>query len=133
MQTGSAVLPRDKRGVDNWFNTAVFKRPSGRGDLGNNCDNAKFTNPGFNNHDLSLFKNFQMGERKKFQFRCSAYNFMNHPLWTFAGLGPGSSDLNLNFGPNTTGSGQVQTNSGFGVTPIKIGNRIIQLALKYYF
>jgi len=56
---------------------------------------------------------------------------MNHPLWSFAGQGPGSSDLNLNFGPTVTG--QAQTNSGFGVTPIKIGNRIVQLALKFYF
>lgn len=55
VQTGSAVLPRDQRTVDKVFNTSVFKRPSGRGDLGNNCDNAKFTLPGFNSHDLALF------------------------------------------------------------------------------
>src|SRR5258708_40245654 len=60
VQTGSAVLPRDQRTVDNWFNTSVFKRPSGRGDLGNNCDNAKFTQPGFNNQDWSLFKKFNL-------------------------------------------------------------------------
>ncbi len=81
--------------------------------------------------DLSLFKNFQMGERKKFQFRFSAYNFMNHPIWSFTGGGFGSNNLNLNFGPTTTG--QAQTNSSFGVTPIKVGNRIVQLALKFYF
>ena len=71
--------------------------------------------------DLSLFKNFQMSERKKLQFRFSAYNFMNHPLWTFSGTGVGSNSLYL---ANTT---------SFGVTPIKQGNRILQLALKYYF
>jgi len=40
--------------------------------------------------------------------------------------------LYLNFGPNGSG-GQTQTNGNFGVAPLKIGNRIIQLALKYYF
>ena len=28
---------------------------------------------------------------------------------------------------------QQQTNANFGVTPIKVGNRIIQFAVKYYF
>ena len=46
VQTGNAVLPRGERGVDNWFNTAVFQRPIGRGDIGNNCNNAKFILPG---------------------------------------------------------------------------------------
>jgi hypothetical protein len=35
-------------------------RSTGRGDIGNNCNNAKFTLPGFNNHDLSLFKMFRL-------------------------------------------------------------------------
>jgi hypothetical protein len=94
----------------------------------------EFFGPWFWTSDLSLFKNFQMGEHKKFQFRFSAYNFMNHPLWTFTGSGLGSNDLNLNFQPVTSASGgQLQSNSGFGFTPIKQGNRIIQLALKFYF
>src|SRR5262249_20191563 len=42
VQTGSAVLSRDQRNIDRWFNTSVFARPSGRGDIGNNCNNAKF-------------------------------------------------------------------------------------------
>ena len=74
-----------------------------------------------------------MGESKKFQFRFSAYNFMNHPLWTFTGNGVGSNNLYLNFGPGATPGSPVQTNADFGVAPIKVGNRIIQLALKYYF
>ena len=57
---------------------------------------------------------------------------MNHPIWSFSGTGYGVNSLYLNFGPNGSG-GQTQTNGNFGVAPLKIGNRIIQLALKYYF
>ena len=100
------------------------------------------------NSDLALFKNFQLTESKKLQFRFSAFNFMNHSVPSFVGSGAGSSALNLNFGPNGSG-GQMQTNTpgkactstsqqlggacGFGYTPIKVGNRILELALKFYF
>jgi hypothetical protein len=122
--------PRKNLGANQFINGSCFSIPTVPGKNGP-IVLPEFFGPWFWTSDLSLFKNFQMGERKKFQFRFSAYNFMNHPLWSFAGQGPGSSDLNLNFGPTATG--QAQTNSGFGVTPIKIGNRIIQLALKFYF
>lgn len=99
------------------------------------------------NSDLAMFKNFQLTESKKLQFRFSAFNFLNHSVPSFTGSGAGSSALNLNFGPG--GSGQMQTNlpngqctntsqqvggaCGFGYAPIKVGNRILELALKFYF
>jgi len=92
----------------------------------------EFFGPWFWTSDLSMFKNFQIKEHQKLQFRFSAYNFMNHPLWSFAGQGPGSSNLYLNFTSDGKG-GQTQSNPNFGVTPIKIGNRIVQMAVKYYF
>jgi hypothetical protein len=84
------------------------------------------------NSDLSLFKNFQMGESRKLQFRFSAFDFLNHSVPSFANTGFGSGALNLNFGPNGSG-GQQQTNLQFGYAPIKVGNRIVELAVKYYF
>ncbi len=81
--------------------------------------------PWFFNSDLSLFKNFQIGESKKLQFRFSAYNFLNHPLWTFRG---NSSNLNLAF--NSAG---VLSNPLFGMATEKEGFRLVQLALKFYF
>ncbi|PYU77645.1 MAG: hypothetical protein DMG50_30185 [Acidobacteria bacterium] len=122
--------PRKNLGKNQFLNGSCFAIPTVPGQNGPTVL-PEFFGPWFWTSDLSLFKNFQMNERKKFQFRFSAYNFMNHPLWSFSGIGVGSSDLNLNFGPS--GTGQTQTNSGFGVTPIKIGNRIIQLSLKFYF
>ena len=37
VQTGDARLSRGERTVDRWFNTDVFRRPSGPGDVGNNA------------------------------------------------------------------------------------------------
>ena len=41
--------------------------------------------PGYFNSDLGMFKNFQITESKRLQFRVQAYNFLNHPLWSFNG------------------------------------------------
>jgi len=81
--------------------------------------------PAFFNNDLSMYKDFQMTEKQKIQFRFSAYNFLNHPLTSFIN---GDNNLNLSFGPD----GKVN-NSRFGYADWKIGQRSIQLALKYYF
>jgi hypothetical protein len=122
IQTGSAVLPRDQRTVDRWFDTSVFQRPSGRGDIGNNCNTAKFILPGFNNHDLSVFKNFPIGEgRKQFQFRAEAYNALNHTQFN-------AVDTAAQF--DATGK---QTKATFGqVTSAKDGRRL-QFSLRFMF
>jgi Carboxypeptidase regulatory-like domain len=124
--------PTKNLGPHQWLNGSCFQIPTVPGKNGG-VVLPEFFGPWFWTSDLSLFKNFQISENRKFQFRFSAYNFMNHPIWTFTGSGVGSNNLFLNFGPNSAGTGQVQTNSSFGVAPIKVGNRIVQLALKYYF
>jgi hypothetical protein len=83
--------------------------------------------PAFWNSDLSLFKNFQISESKKLQFRVSAYNFLNHPLTSFNPAG-GDSNLNLSF----DSSGKI-TNKNFGFANYLYGARSIQLVLKFYF
>jgi len=122
--------PRKNLGPHQFLNGNCFSIPTTPGQNGPTVL-PEFFGPWFWTSDLSLFKNFQIKESQKLQFRFSAYNFMNHPLWTFSGSGVGANNLYLNFGPN--GTGQQQTNSNFGVAPIKVGNRIIQFALKYYF
>src|SRR5207248_8142972 len=119
--------PTKSLGPHQWLNGNCFSIPTTPGKNGPTVL-PEFFGPWFWTSDLSLFKNFQFSESRKFQFRFSAYNFMNHPLWTFSGQGVGSSNLNLNF--DSTGK---QSNSTFGVTPIKQGNRVVQLAIKYYF
>ena len=81
--------------------------------------------PALVNHDLSVFKNFQITENQKLQFRFSAYNFINQPLTTFLA---GDNNLDLEF--NEAGQ---QTNDRFGYADNKTGRRIVQLAIKYYF
>ena len=83
--------------------------------------------PTFFNSDLSLFKNFQIRESMKVQFRVSAYNFLNHPLTSY---NPAGGDGNLTLGFNAAGK---PTNSTFGYADFLNGNRSIQLVLKFYF
>jgi hypothetical protein len=122
VQTGNASLDRGQRNVTAWFNTSVFKRPSGRGDLGNNCNNAKFTLPGFNSHDLSLFKKFNLkSEKRTLEFRWETFNAFNHTQ--FNGIG-----TTANFAADGT-----QTNTSFGtVTSVRDGRKMM-LGLKFAF
>jgi len=55
--------------------------------------------PGYFDSDLALFKNFQITERQKLQFRISAVNFLNHPLPQF-GLA-GNTDEIISFAGTT--------------------------------
>lgn len=85
--------------------------------------------PSYFNSDLGIFKNFPIHESMKLQFRIQAYNFLNHPLWSF----PNSNNLTLQFTQATPGGPITQTNSNFGVTAFKQGNRVVELAVKFYF
>jgi hypothetical protein len=77
------------------------------------------------NHDLSLFKNFDVGGSKKLQLRASAYNVFNHPI-AFPDNG---ANLTLRFN-----NGQM-TDPNFGKLPDnnKFGRRIIQIAARFTF
>jgi carboxypeptidase family protein len=85
--------------------------------------------PGFRRLDLSIFKDFQLSERFKLQFRTEMFNIFNHPNFN-----------QPNFGGNgvvaISGSGNY-TNSAFGqigsTRDAPYDSRQIQLALKLYF
>ncbi len=84
--------------------------------------------PKYFNSDLAVFKNFSITESKKLQFRIQAYNFLNHPLWSF----PNGNNLTLQFQQDATGA-ITQTNSNFGKATDKQGARVLELAAKFYF
>jgi hypothetical protein len=127
VQTGNAVLPRGERSVDRWFDTSVFRRPSGQGDVGNNCNNAKFVGPGFNNHDFSLFKNFRVAEKKEFTFRWEMYNALNHTQF-----GGPNADQGVDNGAIFNPQG-VQTDTNFGKITAARQERRMQLSLRFSF
>lgn len=72
--------------------------------------------PGFQNHNLTLSKDFFITEGHRIQFRAEAYNWLNHPNWGF-----NSDNLNPRNGAN------------FGKVNNKSGNREMQFALRYQF
>jgi hypothetical protein len=45
-------------------------------------------NPGFENYNLGLFKDFAIKEAVGFQFRAEAYDAFNHPNWNGVGTDP---------------------------------------------
>ena len=84
--------------------------------------------PAYFNSDLALFKNFAITESKNLQFRVQAYNFLNHPLYSFNG-----SNLNLNFTQDPVTQQITQTNSDFGKVNTKQGARVVEFAVKFSF
>ena len=85
--------------------------------------------PAFFNNDLSMFKDFNFGETKKLQFRFSGYNFLNHPLRSFAPSDPNLTNLQFDANGKLTPA----TAANFGKANWTAGHRSIQLALKFYF
>jgi hypothetical protein len=91
--------------------------------------------PAYQNHNLSLYKNFSTGENKSLQLRASAFNFLNHPLVSFNN----NDNTNLNLGSlNFAVVGKPLTASelrvpNFGVANIKYGGRLVELGAKFTF
>jgi hypothetical protein len=84
--------------------------------------------PHYFNSDLGLFKNFQIKKTLRLQFRAQAYNFLNHPLWSF----PDTSNLTLSFRQDSNGVVS-QVNNNFGTATVKNGNRVLEFAVKFFF
>ena len=110
---------------------ADFSNPSGQG-----VDRLPYLRgPAFQNHNISLLKNFSTGENKNLQLRASGFNFLNHPLVSFNN----DDNSNLNLGSlNFAQTGQALTPSmlrvqDFGVANIKYGYRLLELAAKFTF
>jgi hypothetical protein len=97
--------------IARWFNTTVFAVNT-PGTIGS-ARRGQLPAPGYWNLDYSLFKNFDIRERARLQFRAELFNAFNH-----ANLGA----------PNTTVNSPT-----FGVISSATSPRIIQLALKLIF
>ena len=108
------------------FNGACFQSPT-PGHNGNYVL-PYIHGPWSNNSDLTLFKNFQLSESRKLQFRAEAFNFLNHPLWGFTQ----TNDAALRLMYSAFGAAPTNASTA-GIMTNKFGRRIIQLELKFYF
>ena len=115
-------------GPHQYINGSCFTPPTQVGVNGPTLLPAAY-GPAFFNWDLGLFKNFPIKEKMKLQFRIQAYNWLNHPLWSF----PNSNNLTLQFQQAPNGGAITQTNSTFGTTTFKQGQRVVELVVKFYF
>jgi hypothetical protein len=125
-----------KHNQDQWINAAAFASPPvataiGQTDLSPlGAGPTQFRGPGFKRFDFSMFKQFDITERYRLEFRSEFFNLANHPNFSlpgFSGLGvsgaPGALNYNnpSNFGKiNSTRDGQND-------------QREIQFALKLYY
>jgi hypothetical protein len=90
--------------------------------------------PYYMDHDVTLLKNFSLGEAKRLQFRFAAFNVFNHPLVSFNNSD--TSNLSLGFQEATVGQALTQsvlTQQNFGVANIKVGNRLVEVGGKFTF
>jgi hypothetical protein len=73
-----------------WFNTAAFTAPAPYtyGNVGRTLPD--IAGDGLFNLDFSLFKNFTVHERFRFQFRAEAFNLTNTPTFEIPGTGYGT-------------------------------------------
>jgi hypothetical protein len=90
--------------------------------------------PAYMDHDLTVLKDFSVGEGKVLQLRAAAFNFLNHPLVSFNNNN--TNNLNLGFQDGVVGAPLTQsmlTYQDFGVANIKVGNRLAELEAKFTF
>jgi hypothetical protein len=97
--------------VKEWFNTSAFAAPP-PGFFGN-ARTGSITGPGTIAFDMAFYKDFQIGERQKFQFRSEFFNIFNH----------------TNFANVSTAFGS----GNFGEVTSARDPRILELALRYQF
>jgi len=122
-------LPKGERTFERQFRTECIQpagptsNPADIYYLGGSTQD-EWTNLGYHNHDLTLFKNFAMAHQRNLQVRVEFYNLLNETQY---------SGVNTNAQFNyTTGA---QTNAGFGSITGTRGNsaRVIQLGVRFTF
>ncbi len=116
--------PSQNLAPQQFINASCFSFPRNVGERGGTMVPVLY-GPAFFNSDLALFKSFNITEGKQLQFRANAYNFLNHPLWSF----PANQNLTLGFN-GTTGAMNTPL---FGTTTTKQGRRIIQFGVMFSF
>lgn len=95
--------------------------------------------PPYFNTDMTLSKQFQIGEGKRLQFRAAAYNWLNRANTTFSSLYNTAYTLNYQqtisnaADMNQLLSAATNQQSAFGSTKLRQGRRVVALTLRYTF
>ena len=109
---GNAADPAQYFAVNDASGNSLFTAPAAGTMVKDRLRNY-FYNPGFQNWNVGLFKEFAVTERNKVLFRAEAFNWLNHPNWGGADRNPRSST--------------------FGKVTGKNDQRNLQLSLRYSF
>jgi hypothetical protein len=140
-QSTKLGLHTDSNGKLSWFgNPAAFTQPcvlgtntptgcvalTGAGALGGLT---QVPGPGFRRLDFSVFKNFELTERFRLQFRTEVFNIFNHPNFNAPGFG-GNGVVAISGSTNFTNKnfGEIGSTRDAPYDP-----RQIQFALKLYY
>jgi hypothetical protein len=91
---------------------SIFTAPT-NGSFASGSVRNVISQPGFQNWNLAGSKTFRMTEQQRIQFRCEAFNWINHPNWSGASTNPRAAN--------------------FGMVQSKSSNRVLQLSLRYSF
>jgi hypothetical protein len=111
-----------------YINSSCFAAPTTVGQNGPTLLPVSY-GPAFFDWDMGIYKNFNFTESKKFQFRFDAYNWLNHPLYSF----PSGSNLTLQFVQDPVTQQITQANKNFGIATQKQGARVLQFQVKFFF
>lgn len=85
-------LPANQRDPQHWFDTSAFVQPAPF-TFGNAGRNVVYA-PGLTNFDMSLQRNFNVGEDSRVEFQWQVFNVFNHPNFDV----PGRIAFSPNFG-----------------------------------
>jgi len=120
------------------FNTCAFATNTVAGSFGDSGRNI-IRGPGFQNWDLSFFKNFPIGEKYRFEFRAEFFNVWNHtnpqlfPAKFLFDNPATDHDADLPAGVNGCPVDNHNANCSWGFSQSARDPRFIQFALKFYF
>lgn len=120
LKLGVPLYPAN-HGPSDWYNPAAFSiaAPGTFGNVGKNT----LESPGIANLDFSVFKDFQLNERTRLEFRAEFFNLTNHPNFTAQNAPVAGGDS----------IGVYFDDAGAGAINAAGPSRQIQLALKLIF
>jgi hypothetical protein len=116
------------KSLNQWFNTACYNQPVA-GTYGNVGRNT-LRQPGINNWDLGIGKNFAFTERVGFQLRLETFNTFNHSQYA---VDTGTTLLGVASVDNNVNDVAPAANTNYGRVTLARPGRIVQLGGKITF